>query len=88
MSEQKFKLKKGNRIEWPFRSGRLITEANLTDELAAQMILNNPAMLTAFADYPKNEAGNPDLSQWYPEDVPAEAKKGKKSDVNTEEANG
>lgn len=90
MASQKFKLKKGNRIEYPFRSGRLITEENLTDELAVQMLLNNPAMVSGFADYPKDETGNIDLTEWYPKDesVIEEQKPKGKSKINTEEVNG
>lgn len=85
MSEQRFKLNKGVKIEWPFRSGQLLTEVNLTDAKAAEYLINNPAGLANFADYPKGQDGL-DISEWYPSDVqntPAEdaPKRGRKAKV-------
>lgn len=88
MSEQKFRLNKDVKIEWPFRSGQLLTEVNLTDAKAAEYLINNPAGLSNFVDYPKGQDGL-DLSEWYPSDIheaPAEEapKRGRKGKVEEE----
>ena len=85
MSEKKFTLNKNVKIEWPFRSGQILTNATLTDEQAAEYLLNNPAGVSNFSEYPKGEDGA-DLSQWYPEEVAEEkAKLGRKPNVEKED---
>lgn len=71
MSEKKFTLKKGVRIEFPFRSGQLLTHTNMTDHRAAEYLLNNPKGLEHFSDYPQGENGL-DLSEWYPSEAPVQ----------------
>lgn len=69
MSEQKFKLKKGVSIEWPYRSGQRITAGNLTDAKAAEFLYNHPKGIDHFEEYPQNENGL-DLEEWYPSEKP------------------
>ncbi len=65
MQEQKFKIKKGVLVEYPFRSGRFFSAAlGITNELATEYLKAYPQKVTKFEVYPgsESESGALDLS--------------------------
>lgn len=75
MSEKKFTLKKGVSIEYPFRSGQRLTAGNITDQKAAEYLINNPTGIQHFSDFPQDDKGNLLLEQWFPSEKAEEPKK-------------
>ncbi len=84
MSNQKFKLDKHVSIQWPYKSGQYLLADTINDAKAAEYLYNNPKGIQFFSEYPKNDAGELDLNEWYPSEEVAEkpVKKGKKEAEN------
>lgn len=87
MSEKKFTLKKGVSIEYPFRSGQRLTAGNITDQKAAEYLINNPSGVQHFSAFPKDDKGELSLEQWFPSDniEAPKTEEPKKEDVPTVE---
>jgi len=62
MANAKYKLKKGIRIQYPAFSANFYTSENITDASAEKMLKAHPEMIKHFADYPKDQDGNLQLS--------------------------
>lgn len=70
MEEQKFKIKKGILVEFPFRSGQFFSAAlGVTNELAIEYLTAHPDKIDQFEVYPGSESESKklDLSEVNPQ---------------------